>query len=76
MPYPDALCCLADVLGSAVGWAAGIRGSPLLTETLQAWKARPDTFSLGVCNGCQLMALMGWMDQQQVNSFILLIGID
>ena len=23
--------------------------------------ARPDTFSLGVCNGCQLMALLGWV---------------
>ena len=22
---------------------------------------RPDTFSLGVCNGCQLMALLGWI---------------
>ena len=22
---------------------------------------RPDTFSLGVCNGCQLMALLGWV---------------
>ena len=22
---------------------------------------RPDTFSLGICNGCQLMALLGWV---------------
>lgn len=22
---------------------------------------RKDTFSLGVCNGCQLMALLGWI---------------
>ena len=22
---------------------------------------RPDTWSLGVCNGCQLMALLGWV---------------
>ena len=28
---------------------------------LQAFGARPDTFSLGVCNGCQLMALLGWV---------------
>ena len=26
-----------------------------------AFYARPDTFSLGVCNGCQLMALLGWV---------------
>ena len=24
-------------------------------------RCRPDTFSLGVCNGCQLMALLGWV---------------
>ena len=29
---------------------------------LQAFKARQDTFSLGVCNGCQLMALLGWVN--------------
>jgi phosphoribosylformylglycinamidine synthase len=22
---------------------------------------RPDSFSLGICNGCQLMALLGWV---------------
>ena len=26
-----------------------------------AFYARPDTFSLGICNGCQLMALLGWV---------------
>ncbi len=26
---------------------------------------RPDTFSLGVCNGCQLMALLGWVPGRQ-----------
>jgi hypothetical protein len=30
--------------------------------SLQAFKARQDTFSLGVCNGCQLMALLGWVN--------------
>lgn len=30
-------------------------------EQFQAFKARSDTFSLGVCNGCQLMALLGWI---------------
>jgi phosphoribosylformylglycinamidine synthase len=27
----------------------------------QAFYNRPDTFSLGICNGCQLMALLGWV---------------
>ena len=26
-----------------------------------AFRDRPDTFSLGICNGCQLMALLGWV---------------
>ena len=28
---------------------------------LEAFRQRSDTFSLGVCNGCQLMALLGWI---------------
>jgi len=28
---------------------------------------RPDTFSLGVCNGCQLMALLGWVGRDESN---------
>ncbi|KAK3280418.1 hypothetical protein CYMTET_11738 [Cymbomonas tetramitiformis] len=51
----------ADVLDSAKGWAAGIRFNPELQAEFQAFYERPDTFSLGVCNGCQLMALLGWV---------------
>ncbi|XP_042875001.1 phosphoribosylformylglycinamidine synthase-like [Penaeus japonicus] len=52
----------ADVLGSAVGWAAAIRGGEGLRAALEAWRNRSTSFSLGVCNGCQLMALLGWLD--------------
>ena len=51
----------ADVLDSAKGWAGAIRGSPSLAASFEAFRARPDTWSLGVCNGCQLMALLGWV---------------
>ncbi len=51
----------ADVLDSAKGWAGTIRFSERLWAQFQAFYARPDTFSLGVCNGCQLMALLGWV---------------
>ncbi|RPJ59645.1 MAG: phosphoribosylformylglycinamidine synthase [Acidobacteria bacterium] len=51
----------ADVLDSAKGWAGIIRFSPGLKEMFDAFYHRPDTFSLGVCNGCQLMALLGWI---------------
>ncbi|KAK1296136.1 hypothetical protein QJS10_CPB15g01626 [Acorus calamus] len=51
----------ADVLGSAKGWAASIRFSQPLLAQFQEFYTRPDTFSLGICNGCQLMALLGWV---------------
>ncbi|CAM0956817.1 unnamed protein product [Alopecurus aequalis] len=51
----------ADVLDSAKGWAASIRFNQPLIEQFQDFYNRPDTFSLGVCNGCQLMALLGWV---------------
>jgi len=51
----------ADVLGSAKGWAAVLKFRPQLWRALEAFRARADTFSLGVCNGCQLMALLGWV---------------
>ncbi len=51
----------ADVLDSAKGWAGIIRFNPGLKDMFDAFYHRPDTFSLGVCNGCQLMALLGWI---------------
>ncbi|XP_021194118.3 phosphoribosylformylglycinamidine synthase [Helicoverpa armigera] len=54
----------ADTLGSAKGWAAGILFSDSLSSQFSHFKNRNDTFSLGVCNGCQLMALLGWVDPE------------
>lgn len=51
----------ADVLDSAKGWAGAIKYNSTLTAQFKSFYARPDTFSLGVCNGCQLMALLGWV---------------
>jgi phosphoribosylformylglycinamidine synthase len=51
----------ADVLDSAKGWAGVIRFNSGLWEQFEAFKDRKHTFSLGVCNGCQLMALLGWV---------------
>ena len=45
----------SDVLGSAKGWAGAFRYSEKAKETLNRFYARPDTLSLGVCNGCQLV---------------------
>lgn len=56
----------ADVLDSAKGWAGVIRFNRNLWEQFQAFYQRPDTFSLGICNGCQLMALLGWVPWQGI----------
>lgn len=51
----------ADVLDSAKGWAGVIRFNDGLRAQFDTFYNRSDTFSLGVCNGCQLMALLGWV---------------
>ena len=43
------------------GWAATALFNHKVQEQLLKFKEWPDTFSLGVCNGCQLMALLGWV---------------
>ncbi|MDR1526569.1 MAG: phosphoribosylformylglycinamidine synthase [Dysgonamonadaceae bacterium] len=45
----------SDVLGSAKGWAGAFRYNEKSRDALARFYARPDTLSLGVCNGCQLM---------------------
>ena len=45
----------SDVLGSAKGWAGAFLYNEKAKAALDRFYARPDTLSLGVCNGCQLM---------------------
>ena len=45
-----------DVLGAGEGWAKSILFHPRLRELFADFFARPDTLSLGVCNGCQMMS--------------------
>jgi phosphoribosylformylglycinamidine synthase len=45
-----------DVLGAGGGWAKTILYHPQLAEQFAAFFARPDSFALGVCNGCQMMS--------------------
>jgi len=45
----------SDVLGSAKGWAGGFLWNDNARRALERFYSRPDTLSLGVCNGCQLM---------------------
>ena len=45
-----------DVLGAGSGWARSILFNDRLKEMFRAFFNRPDTFSLGVCNGCQMLS--------------------
>ncbi|MDR1010406.1 MAG: phosphoribosylformylglycinamidine synthase subunit PurQ, partial [Opitutaceae bacterium] len=45
-----------DVLGAGEGWAKSVLFNPRARDAFSAFFARPDTFALGVCNGCQMMS--------------------
>jgi phosphoribosylformylglycinamidine synthase len=45
-----------DVLGGGAGWAKAILYNPRARDEFAAFFARADSFALGVCNGCQMMA--------------------
>ena len=49
----------SDVLGSAKGWAGAFRYNEKAQKALSGFYKRKDTLSLGVCNGCQVMAELG-----------------
>ncbi|TFH35353.1 MAG: phosphoribosylformylglycinamidine synthase, partial [Bacteroidia bacterium] len=53
----------SDVLGSAKGWAGAFKYNEKARVSLEKFYAREDTLSLGVCNGCQLMAELGLVYQ-------------
>ena len=55
----------SDVLGSAKGWAGAFLFNPKAKEALDRFYARPDTLSLGICNGCQLMVELGLIHNSQ-----------
>ena len=58
----------SDVLGSAKGWAGAFLFNPKAKEALDRFYARPDTLSLGICNGCQLMVELGLVANGAQNS--------
>jgi phosphoribosylformylglycinamidine synthase len=45
-----------DVLGAGEGWAKSILFNPQARDQFAAFFERGDSFSLGVCNGCQMMS--------------------
>ncbi len=47
-----------DVLGAGGGWAKLILFNDQLREQFQKYFNNPDTLTLGVCNGCQMVSLL------------------
>ncbi len=47
-----------DTLGAGEGWARSILFNPMLAEDFAAFFNRGDSFALGVCNGCQMLAAL------------------
>src|SRR5205085_3419114 len=45
-----------DVLGAGEGWAKSILFNARARDVFASFFARPDSFALGVCNGCQMMS--------------------
>ena len=45
-----------DVLGAGGGWAYSILFDPRCRDEFETFFRRGDTFTLGVCNGCQMLA--------------------
>ena len=52
----------SDVLGAGKGWEKSIKSNAPLYQSFLRFYNREDTFSLGVCNGCQLMCNLNWVD--------------
>ncbi len=47
-----------DVLGAGEGWAKAIRFNEALREAFATFFARADSFTLAVCNGCQMLSTL------------------
>ena len=45
-----------DVLGAGGGWAKSVLFNPRLRDQFEKFFNRQETFTLGVCNGCQMMS--------------------
>ncbi|MEQ7801129.1 phosphoribosylformylglycinamidine synthase [Pedobacter sp. ASV1-7] len=53
----------SDVLGSAKGWAGAFMYNEKARIALENFFSRPDTLSVGICNGCQLFVELGLINK-------------
>ncbi len=57
----------SDVLGSAKGWAGAIKYNEKANKIIKDFFARPDTLSVGICNGCQLFMELDLINPEHEN---------
>ncbi|WP_317169957.1 phosphoribosylformylglycinamidine synthase [Pedobacter sp. SG918] len=57
----------SDVLGSAKGWAGAFLYNEKARIALEKFFARPDTLSVGICNGCQLFVELGLINKDHAD---------
>ncbi|APQ15909.1 phosphoribosylformylglycinamidine synthase [Maribacter hydrothermalis] len=57
----------SDVLGSAKGWAGAIKYNEKANTVIKNFFARPDTLSVGICNGCQLFMELDLINPEHVS---------
>lgn len=48
-----------DVLGAGTGWAKSVLLNQSLSKIFKTFFERPDTFTIGICNGCQMLSQLG-----------------
>ena len=78
-----------DVLGAGGGWAKSILLSTRARDEFEAYFHRPDSFGLGVCNGCQMMSHLaelipgavdwphfGWNESAQFEARVALVQVE
>jgi phosphoribosylformylglycinamidine synthase len=52
----------SDVLGSANGWASVLMNDEFILSELNKFRKNNKKYALGICNGFQLLTLLGWFD--------------
>lgn len=58
----------SDVCGAGQGYACVIKNNKRINDVFNNFKNRTDTFSLGICNGCQLMSVLEWVPCKMIDN--------
>ena len=65
----------SDTLGSGRGWAQIIKRNKKLQKQFNRFYDRFDTFSIGICNGCQLMCELEWVPENVLKIYLVNLNL-